>query len=70
MQDFIEKLPIILAVLLGISEALAHIPSLKSNSILELLTSAFRKAKPIADKLAEDQAKKMEEAKKEEEKAE
>lgn len=66
MQDFIEKLPIILAVLLGISEALAHIPALKSNSLLQLLTSAFRKAKPVADKLAEDQKEKLEEAKKDE----
>jgi hypothetical protein len=63
MADFIEKLPWILACLLGLSEALAHIPALKSNSVLELLTSAFKKAKPIADKLAEDQAKKEEEEK-------
>ena len=64
MESFIEKLPIILAVLLGLSEALAHIPSLKSNSLLQLLTSAFRKAKPIADSLAEKQAEKEAAAKK------
>ena len=44
-ESFIEKLPWILATLLGLSEALAHIPALKSNSVLPVLMSIFKKAK-------------------------
>lgn len=64
MESIIENLPVILAVLLGLSEALAHIPSLKSNSLLQILTSIFKKAAPVAKSLKESQ-----DAKKEEEEA-
>ncbi|HEY5688536.1 MAG TPA: hypothetical protein VIS27_09560 [Yeosuana sp.] len=40
-----SKLELILAIALGISEVLALIPSLKSNSVLQLVLEALRKLK-------------------------
>lgn len=50
MEALLENMPIILAVLLGISEALAHIPALESNSILQLAQKMLKKAKELFPK--------------------
>ncbi len=64
LEQVLENLPWILAALLGISEALAHVPQLESNSVLQLVTKFLRKAKEIMTKAApkamEDQSKKEE----------
>jgi len=52
------SLEVILMIALLVSEALALIPQLKSNSVLQLVLSALKKLAP----------KKLEEPKKEEEK--
>lgn len=41
-----NKLELILAVLLGVSEALALVPSIKANSVLQLVLDILRKLKP------------------------
>lgn len=61
MESLLENLPMILAVLLGISEALAHIPALESNSILQLAMKALRKAKELFP--AKKEEKELEEPK-------
>lgn len=53
MESFIENLPWMLAALLGLSEALAHIPALKSNSILQMVTGITRKAMKLFPKKIE-----------------
>ena len=68
MEAIIEKLPMVLGILLCLSEALAFIPSIKSNSVFQLISKGIRKAKEILAKLQAD--KKIEEEKKIEEKAE
>lgn len=40
-----NKLEMILAVLLGLSEVLALIPSIQSNSVLQLVLNLLRKLK-------------------------
>jgi polysaccharide pyruvyl transferase WcaK-like protein len=52
LEQALENLPWILAALLGMSEALAHIPALESNSVLQLITKFLRKAKEIMTKMA------------------
>jgi hypothetical protein len=47
MNELMEKLPMILAVLLGISEALAHIPSVKSNSVFQMVVNMMKKIKEV-----------------------
>jgi phosphotransferase system glucose/maltose/N-acetylglucosamine-specific IIC component len=42
LQKVMENLPLILAVLLGISEALAMIPALKANGILDGVIKALK----------------------------
>lgn len=41
-----ENLVLILSVLLGVSEALALVPALKSNSILTLITNVLKSLLP------------------------
>jgi hypothetical protein len=43
MQWLMANLPMILAVLLGISESLALIPSIKANSVFQLILSGIQK---------------------------
>ena len=66
MESIIEQLPVILAVALALSEALALIPALKENSILQLATKIFRKGKELFPKKSEPAA--LEEEKKEDDK--
>ena len=67
MESLLENLPWILAALLGLSEALAHVPALKSNSILQMITSGLRKAKDMMKALrAKKEEEKSDEEKKEE----
>lgn len=42
LQKIMEHLPLILSVLLGVSEALALIPSLKANGILDGVIKALK----------------------------
>lgn len=42
LAKVMENLPVILAVLLGISEALALIPSLKANGVLDGVIKALK----------------------------
>jgi hypothetical protein len=44
-----ENLVLILAVLLGISEALALVPKLKANSIFQLVVSVLKALVPKKD---------------------
>ena len=60
MESLLENLPLILAVALGLSETLALIPALESNSILQIVIKALKKAKEMTSK------KKIEEKKEEE----
>jgi len=53
MESLIENLPVILAVMLGLSEALAHIPQVKSNSIFQMVKSALKGAKQLLEKKEE-----------------
>jgi hypothetical protein len=41
-MDFLDQLPVILAVLLGISESLALIPGIKGNGILDSLIKVLK----------------------------
>ena len=43
MEKFLEHIPTILAVLFGISEALAYIPQVKSNSVFQASFSFLKK---------------------------
>lgn len=45
MAKLLEQLPLLLAVLLGISESLALIPSLKANGILDGIIKALKALK-------------------------
>lgn len=42
MLSLPENIVLILSVLLGVSEALALIPALKSNSLLQLVINVFK----------------------------
>jgi hypothetical protein len=42
MEQMIDQLPIILGVLLGISESLALIPACKSNGILDAIIKVLK----------------------------
>lgn len=42
LQKVMENLPLILAVLLGLSESLALIPALKANGILDGVIKALK----------------------------
>jgi len=53
IEQLLQNLPWILAALLGVSEALAHIPQLESNSILQMVTKVLRKAKDFMGKAQE-----------------
>lgn len=53
MESLMEKLPMILGIALCLSEALAYIPSLKSNSLLQFISSGLKKAKSFMDKMKE-----------------
>lgn len=46
-----DNLALILAVLLGISEALALVPKLKANSIFQLVVSVLKALKPKSEEL-------------------
>ena len=46
----IENKEVILACLLAVSEVLALIPSVKSNSIFQLVWNALKKAKEVLSK--------------------
>ena len=50
MEKFLEHIPTILAVLFGISEALAYIPQVKSNSVFQASFSFLKKAKEFFSK--------------------
>ena len=64
MESFMENLPLILAIALAISEAMALIPAFKENSILQLAMKLLRKAKEMFPQKKE--AEKLGEEKKEE----
>ena len=66
MESILENLPMILAVALALSEALAMIPALKENSILQLAMRVLRKGKELFPK--QEETKKIEEEKKEDDK--
>ena len=59
MEALLEQLHLILAVALAMSEALALIPALKENSLLQLAMRVLRKAKELFPK--KKQAEKLEE---------
>lgn len=61
IQTIMDNLPWVFAFLLAFSEALALIPQLKSNSILQLVYNSLKKAEPIVKKVEEHNAKKSEE---------
>lgn len=63
IQTIMDNLPWVFAFLLALSEALALIPQLKSNSILQLVYNSLKKAEPIVKKLEEKQAEKAQESK-------
>lgn len=48
--SFLESISVYLLVALGISEALAMLPSLKSNSILDLIINILKKVVGKEDK--------------------
>ena len=53
MDALLEKLPMILAVLLGLSEALAHIPQVQANSVFQLLSKVVKGASKLMAKKEE-----------------
>lgn len=65
MESLMEKLPLILAIALALSETLALIPSLKENSILQMATKIIRKAKELMSKKEEAIEEEKEEKKEE-----
>lgn len=68
MEALLENLPMILAVLLGLSEALGHIPQVKANSVFQLISGLVSKAAKLFSK--KEEKKELEPSKEEKEEEE
>jgi len=53
MQVIIENKEVILVALLALSEVLALIPSVKANSVFQLVWNGLKKVKEVLSKKAE-----------------